>query len=233
MMKKQNFLSKLLLFLLIPALIAAGVFSLDRTNYYLLSTLVIIVTLAAFFLHYESKEKRVRELVIIAVFTAVTVAGRSAFFLLPQVKPMLALTILAGIGLNPQAGFMVGAMSFFVSNIFFGQGPWTPWQMISLGICGLAAGIIFKKGRVPRHLPLICIYGGASAFLIFGGIVNLSFLFFFTSSINLKTVLSVYISAFRDDLTHSISTMFFLSFLTPPILWALEWINKKYDLFDA
>lgn len=76
---------------------------------------------------------------------AVATAGRAAFFMLPNFKPVLAIVIISGAALGKESGFLVGAMSAFVSNFLFGQGPWTPWQMIAMAVVGYLAGLIFHR----------------------------------------------------------------------------------------
>ena len=63
--------------------------------------------------------------------------------------------IIAGVAFGGEAGFLVGAIVGLVSNMFLGQGPWTPWQMFSFGIIGFLAGVLFRKGLL---LSLIHIY---------------------------------------------------------------------------
>jgi hypothetical protein len=84
-------------------------------------------------------------MVIIAVLCGIAVAGRAAFFMLPQFKPVVAIVIIAGASLGAESGFIVGALSGFVSNFIFGQGPWTPWQMFAFGMIGFIAGLLFCK----------------------------------------------------------------------------------------
>ncbi|MBQ9108630.1 MAG: ECF transporter S component, partial [Oscillospiraceae bacterium] len=103
-----------------------------------------------FFLVFEGRKPKPRELVVIAVLCAIGVAGRGAFFMLPQFKPVLALTIIAGVAFGGEAGFLVGAVTMLVSNMIFSQGPWTPWQMFSMGAIGFLSGVLFRKGLLRR-----------------------------------------------------------------------------------
>ena len=98
-----------------------------------------------FLLVFEGRRPKARELVTIAVLCAIGIAGRGLFFMLPQFKPVLALTIIAGVAFGGEVGFLVGAMTMLTSNMIFGQGPWTPWQMFAMGIIGFLAGVLFKK----------------------------------------------------------------------------------------
>src|SRR5690606_36232146 len=135
-----------------------------------------------------------RELIVIAVLAAIAVAGRSAFFMLPQFKPVVAIVIIAGVCLGAEAGFFVGVLTGFVSNFFFGQGPWTPWQMFCFGIIGFIAGLLFEKGLLKKTRLSLCIFGGLSTFFIYGGIINLGSLFMFTAEFSWKALLATYIS---------------------------------------
>ena len=81
---------------------------------------------------------------------ALNVAGRAAFFMLPEFKPVVAMTILAGVAFGGETGFLVGAMTMLVSNMLFSQGPWTPWQMFAMGIIGWLAGVLYRKGVLRR-----------------------------------------------------------------------------------
>ncbi len=122
---------------------------LDLTlrHYYLISVAIICVALAVFAWRFEGRKPRAREVVVIAVLVALAVAGQAAFFMVPQFKPVAALVIIAGVALGAQTGFLVGVLSGFVSNFVFGQGPWTPFQMIAFGLLGLLAGLVFARSR--------------------------------------------------------------------------------------
>ena len=79
-------------------------------------------------------------MVIAAVITALCVVGR----FIPFFKPIAALTIIAAVYLGGETGFMVGAMAALMSNFYFGQGPWTPFQMLAWGMIGLIAGYFLQ-----------------------------------------------------------------------------------------
>ena len=144
-------LSLVILLVLVPLTVL--VFSRFDRKYYLAGLAIIVLTTAAFFLHFESRKPQARELVILAVLCALAVASRAAFAAVPHFKPMLAIVMLTGIAFGPEAGFLCGAISGFSSNFIFGQGPWTPWQMFAYGIGGLLAGLFAMWGilkKAPR-----------------------------------------------------------------------------------
>ena len=134
-----------MILLFIPLTIFTGVFYLDNDYYSIVALLVLIECMLPFVLAFEGRKPKARELVTIAVLCAIGIAGRSLFFMLPQFKPVLALTIITGVALGGETGFLVGAVTMLTSNMLFSQGPWTPWQMFAMGIIGFLAGVLFKR----------------------------------------------------------------------------------------
>ncbi|MEG1887429.1 MAG: ECF transporter S component, partial [Oscillospiraceae bacterium] len=171
-LNKRTILASVMILILIPATIAFGIIFFNDRKYYIISILIIIYTMIPFFMVFESRKPQARELVIISVICAIAIASRVAFFMLPQFKPVIAIVIIAGVAFGAESGFLVGAITGFVSNFFFGQGPWTPWQMFAFGIIGFLAGVLFKKGILTKKKIPLCIFGGLSTLLIFGGIMN-------------------------------------------------------------
>jgi len=135
----------IIVILCIPAVMAVNILFFEDRSYYATSFIIIALSLVPFALVFEGRKPQARELVVIAVMVAVAVVGRAAFFMLPQFKPVVAIVIIAGAALGAESGFAVGALTGFVSNFIFGQGPWTPWQMFAFGIIGFLAGLIFYR----------------------------------------------------------------------------------------
>ena len=96
------------------------------------------VALVAGFAWYERSHPTARVLALIATLAALAALGRVAFAPLPNVKPTTDIVLLTGYVLGGAPGFAVGAVAALASNVFFGQGPWTPWQMVGWGAAGLA-----------------------------------------------------------------------------------------------
>ncbi|MFR6563881.1 MAG: ECF transporter S component [Eubacterium ventriosum] len=114
-------------------------------EYYLAAILIIAISIFLFMWSFEKRKPKTREVVVLAVMTSIATLGRVIFFMLPQFKPCVAIIIITGIMLGKQSGFLCGALTAFVSDFFFGQGPWTPWQMFAFGIIGFISAIFFKK----------------------------------------------------------------------------------------
>lgn len=126
--------------------------------YNLISMLIAFGACAVFYYAYEKREGSIRRMVMISVMTAISVLGRCLFAPVPAFKPVTAIVVLSGIFMGPQAGFLVGSLSALISNIFFGQGPWTPFQMFAWGIIGVTAGLPHMRKLLQNRIPLI-IYG--------------------------------------------------------------------------
>ena len=140
--------------------------------------------------------------------------------------------ILSGISFGGEAGFLVGCLIMMLSNMFMGQGPWTPWQMFAFGMIGFLAGILFQKGILKARKLDLCIYGFLSVFLIYGGIMNPASALMSYGQVTWASLLAFYISGAPVDLVHAISTVIFLWFLSRPMLEKLERIKKKYGLVE-
>lgn len=227
---KRTVMASVLVLLLVPLTIFAGVYFLDDRKYYFISLLVLIETMLPFALVFEGRKPQARELVVIAVLCAIAVAGRAAFFMLPQFKPVAALVIIAAVAFGGETGFLVGAVSMLVSNLFYGQGPWTPWQMFAMGMIGFLAGVLFRRGWLGRTRPALCLYGFLSTLVIYGGIMNPASLLTFQSNPTWEMLLSYYAAGLPFDFIHAASTAFFLGIAAPAMLEKLDRIKIKYGL---
>ena len=231
-LKKRTIFATLLILLLIPLTLFVGVYYFDGRKYYFISLLILLECMLPFFLIFEGRKPQARELVLIAVLVALNVAGRAAFFMLPEFKPVVAMTILAGVAFGGETGFLVGAMTMLVSNMLFSQGPWTPWQMFSMGIIGWLAGVLYRKGVLRRGKLSLCIFGVIASTIIYGGIMNPASALMWAHTINWKIILSYYITGLPVDLVRAIATFFFLWLGAEPMLEKLDRIKTKYGLAE-
>lgn len=143
--RKRLAITAFLIFLVIPALIALTVFLGSKRLYMPLSILILVMVMAPFFMIFERRRPRAREVVLIAMMSALTVASHTFFHIAFPVQIGTAMVIISGISLGPEAGFLIGAMSRFVCNFYMGQGAWTPWQMFCWGLLGFLAGLAFNR----------------------------------------------------------------------------------------
>ena len=232
-LSRRTMVATVLILLFIPLTIFAGVMYLGNQHYNITAFLLLMECMLPFFLVFESRKPKARELVTIAVLCAIGVAGRSAFFMLPQFKPVLALVIISGVALGGETGFLVGAVTMMVSNVLFSQGPWMPWQMFSMGIIGFLAGILFRKGLLRRSRGSLATFGAFAAVIIYGGIMNpAAALMYNSQSINLQMLMAYYVSGLPMDLIHAAATVIFIFLAAEPMLEKLDRIKVKYGLVE-
>lgn len=217
----------------IPALLVLGSRVWDNRKYYLVSMLVIVLAMLPFAVKFEHRRPQARELVILAVMTAIGVAGRAAFAMLPQFKPVVAVVIVTGVAFGGEAGFITGAAIAFLSNFFFGQGPWTPWQMFGFGIIGFLAGLLFAPGRLrARRLPL-CIFGGLATLVIYGLTLDSASVLMLSGAVTWQALLASYASGLVFNVIHAAATVVFLALAGEPLLRKLDRIKTKYGILEA
>ena len=231
-LKERTILATALILLLIPLTLFIGVYCFGGKRYYFISLLILLECMLPFFLIFEGRKPQARELVLIAVLVALNVAGRAAFFMLPEFKPVVAMTILAGVAFGGETGFLVGAMTMLVSNMLFSQGPWTPWQMFAMGIIGWLAGILYRKGVLRRSKLSLCIFGVIASTVVFGGIMNPASALMWSESVNWKIIMSYYITGIPVDLVRAVATFVFLWLGAEPMLEKLDRVKTKYGLAE-
>ena len=201
----------------------------DSVNYYIVSVVILIASMLPFFVSYEQKKVTARDITLTATLIALAVVSRAAFYLVPQVKPIAAVVIVSAVCLGAHKGYIIGAFSAFVSNFIFGQGMWTPFQMVALGTVGLLAGLIFRWLKVNRYT--LSIVGFVLATVVYGAIVDMStVLLAYGNNVTLKGALSIYASGAVFSLVFGGATAVFLFLFGMPFITKIERISKKYGL---
>ena len=216
--------------LLIPLCIFLGMKFIHERPYYYISIAIILLSIIPFIVMFEGRKPQARELVTIAVLCTIGVIGKIAFYMIPQFKPTVAIIIISAMALGSQRGFLIGVITAFVSNIFLGQGPWTPWQMFACGLIGFISGFMYKKEALTKTTVPICIFGFLITLLIYGGIMNPASLIMANDTISMSTLAAYYISGIPYDIIHAASTVIFLIVLAKPMLTKLDRVKKKYGL---
>jgi len=229
---KSTLAAYLITLLAVPLTIYAGICFFGDRKYYFISMLIILETFIPFLMLFENRKPRAREIILISVLCSIAVASRTVFFMVPHFKPIVALVIISGVCLGGEGGFLVGAISAFVSNFFFGQGPWTPWQMFALGLVGFISGLLYKKGIIRRNRVWLSIFGASTAFFLYGGIMNSASLLMFQSNPTWEMFASLYIAGVPFDLIHAASTAIFLWLISEPMIDKIERVKIKYGLME-
>ena len=217
---------------LIPLTIAFGIFALGDRKYFFISLMLVIYAMIPFFLKFEKRRPKAREIIIISVLAAICVAGRVVFYVVPHFKPVVSIVIITGVCFGAESGFLVGAVTGLASNFFFGQGPWTPWQMLCFGIIGLLAGTLFFSGPFKASKLRLCVFGAIVTLVIYGGVMNISAVLMYTQTLTLDAVLAKYVTGLPVDLVHSLSTIVFMLLLSEPMIEKLTRIKLKYGIIE-
>lgn len=217
----------------VPALVAVPLVLIVCAclNCYQSALVTMIMTLLAvgvFFAAFESSRPSLRQIMPTVVLAALAAAGRMLFAPIPDFKPVSAICILGGAVFGRHSGFMVGALAALVSNFFFGQGPWTPWQMYAWGLVGYLAGVLADRGWLD-HMPVLFAFGFASAFL-YALPLNAWNAIGFIHPLTVPALLVSLGAALPFDLVHGVATVAFLAALYLPWKKKLERIKKKYAL---
>jgi energy-coupling factor transport system substrate-specific component len=122
---------------------------------------------------YERSRPSSRVIALVAALAALAVAGRLVLAPIPNVVATTDIALITGYALGGAPGFAVGALAAPVSNLWLGQGPWTPWQMAGWGLCGLAgAALATLSGRRMGRLGL-ALFCAAAGFA-YGALLDLS-----------------------------------------------------------
>ena len=228
--RKSSIIAMVLSLIAVVLTVLAGHYILNDQKFNFICLLIVAELLVPFFLSFENKKPAVRELVIIAVLCALAVAGRAVFYAIPQFKPIGAIVIIAGACLGAEKGFMIGAISALVSNMFFAHGSWTAFQMLGFGLMGFTSGIVFGKGLFHKTKAAMSVFGAFVTLILYGGVVNFSSLLYYPQ-ITAEVVYTTYIVyGLPYDILHAVSTAFFLWFLTEPTVEKLERIKTKYGI---
>lgn len=185
----------------------------------------VVVICAALLIICEKKNTDVRKTVLTAVMTALSIAGRFVFAALPGFKPVTAVVILTGMYLGCQSGFMCGVLTALVSNFYFGQGPWTPFQMLVWGIIGIVSGIIAEP--LKREKLLLVIYG-AGAGMIYSFLMDIYTVIWTMGRWSWSFYGIAIASAVPYTIIYAVSNVVFLLALASPVSKKIGRICKKY-----
>ena len=229
-MKKSHLATLAVFFLLIPLTLYLGT-RLSGRSYYVTGTLIIVELMIPFFLAFEGRKPQARELVVMAVLCALAVAGRVAIPI-PSFKAIFAIIMLSGVAFGPETGFMVGAIAALASNFFYGQGPYTPWQMMAYGAGGMLAGFAFQKGRLPRKPVYLAVFGFFAVILWVGPLLDCSGIFLSLSEITWAGASALFVSGFPVNVSQGICTVLVMLLFGKPLLEKLNRIKLKYGMME-
>ena len=235
--RAKTLLTILAALVLAPLTAVAGM-AVPGNGYYLSGTLIVLYAIVPFFVSFEGRRPTAREIAVVAVLTALAVAARAAFIWVPHFKPMAAVIMIAGLAAGPQTGFLVGSVAALASNFIFGQGPWTPWQMLAFGVAGLVAGLladarVFPRANLswPRRIALATV-GFVLIVGLVGPILDTSTFFYLSTAPTPELAAVVYLAGLPVNAIHGAATALTLLVAANPLLDQLARVRVKYGLLD-
>lgn len=226
--------TRIILLYLIIILIVGSLILFPSTltqHFYLFSFILLAVIFLPFIIRFERRKVNGREIVLLAVLSAVAAVSRIPFASIPNVQPTTFVVIMSGYVFGPESGFLVGATAALVSNLFLGQGPWTPWQMLAWGIIGFLSGVLKKTG-LPKSKLGLCSFGFISGYF-YGLIMNIWLILSMVQTLSFKGMLLLYSGSFYFDTAHALTNVILLYFFGSRWIKILTRFKKKYGLLEG
>ena len=209
--------------ILIPAVAVSGVLLFDEQKHIFVSLMVAFLSLVLFITGFEKKVTGTRRMVLVAVMTALSVLGR----FIPFFKPITAITVITAMYLGGEAGFLVGSLSALLSIFYFGQGPFTAFQMLAWGLIGLMAGVMAEKLKKSRVFLLA--YGVLSG-ILFSLIMDVWTVLWYSAGFDIDLYIASVINAIPHTILYAVSNFIFLYLLAKPFGEKLTRIKIKYGV---
>jgi energy-coupling factor transport system substrate-specific component len=193
----------------------------------LTSFLILGAVLLGGFAWYERSRPPSQVVALVAALAALAIAGRIAFAAFPNVKPTTDIVIFAGYALGGAPGFAVGALAALVSNFWFGQGPWTPWQMAGWGLCGILGAALALGGRNAGRLSLAATCGFAG--IAYGALLNFSLMATYGGDLSLQRFGVLEARAVPFDVAHAAANVALALIAGPAMVRMLIRFRERFE----
>jgi prenyltransferase/squalene oxidase-like repeat protein len=193
----------------------------------LISFLILGAVLLGGFAWYERSRPPSQVVALVAALAALAIAGRIAFAAFPNVKPTTDIVIFAGYALGGAPGFAVGALAALVSNFWFGQGPWTPWQMAGWGLCGILGAALALGGRNAGRLSLAATCGFAG--IAYGALLNFSLMATYGGDLSLERFGVLEARGIPFDLAHAAGNVALALIAGPAMVRMLGRFRERFE----
>lgn len=193
----------------------------------LTSLVIVVAVLLAGVAAASARLTSAHQLALVAALAAFATASRLLFASLPNFKPVTFVVLVAGVALGPAPGFMVGATTALVSNLFFGQGPWTPWQMLAWGAVGATGGLMGLRGRRPRRWELVLV-GGLLA-VGFDWFVSIWMYLAFTAR-TWPALVAMYAQGLAFDISHATATCLFAALFGTQMVVLISRFRRRTEV---
>lgn len=230
---KNNIKSKVLniaeclLLLLVPVMLCVcAYFQFENTA--LITIVTVICSLLPFFFKFEKELPAPKDFMPVVILAAIACAGRIIFAPFPNFKPVSAIVILSGAYFGKEKGFLTGSLAALASNMFFGQGAWTPWQMYAWGLIGFISGTLQSKNLLDKPFVLYS-YGFFSAFL-YGFLLDAWHIVGFITPFSVEAALLAFGAGIPFSLSQAVATVLFLIPIYKPWGKKIKRIQTKYGV---
>lgn len=208
-------------------LLVLGAVVFREKRYAWISIGIAVLSCAVMLHSFDRRHTHIRRMVFVSVMTALSVAGRFLFAVIPAFKPMTAVIVMTGMYFGVEAGFLCGALTAVLSNFYFGQGPWTPFQMVSFGIIGLLAGVLHKPLKASRAA---LVFYGVFAGMLYSLIMDVWTILWSQASFDPDMYAAAILAASPFTLLYSISNVIFLLLMRRPLGARLQRVITKYGV---
>ncbi len=191
------------------------------------SFLIVGAAIIAGFAWYERSRPPAQVVALVAALAALAIAGRIAFAAFPNVKPTTDIVVFAGYALGGAPGFAVGALTALVSNFWFGQGPWTPWQMVGWGLCGVLGALLALGTRNAGRLVLAAVCGFAG--ILYGALLNFSLMATYGGDLSWRHFLVLQARAIPFDVAHVLGNVVLALVAGPAMVRMLTRFRERFE----
>jgi energy-coupling factor transport system substrate-specific component len=190
-----------------------------------LSFILLLLVIAVIFARFEEASLSSKEVALIGILAAITAASRIPFAALPNIKPCTFLIIVTGLVFGALAGAMVGSMTAAVSNMFFGQGPWTAWEMVAWAMVGIIAGMVGKRIKEEITVTHVIMLGVVLG-LAYNTLMDFSsWITFYRADPNL--FVPTFVAGIPFGILHIIGNVVFAAVLGKPVLTLYKRFKRR------
>jgi energy-coupling factor transport system substrate-specific component len=192
------------------------------------SLVILAAVIVGGFAWYERSRPPARIVALVAALAALAVAGRLVLAPIPNVKATTDIVLFTGYALGGGPGFVAGALAALVSNFWFGQGPWTPWQMTGWGMVGIGGAVLAaatgrRLGRV--GLAVACGIAG----LAYGALLDLSVMVTYGGEQSLDRYLAISARGVPFNIAHAAGNVVLALVAGPALVRMLERFRSRSE----
>ena len=195
----------------------------------IVSLIFLALTLGAVFFEFENRASSAKQIALIAMLGTVSALSRIPFAALMNFQPCTFFIICSGYVFGPMSGFMVGAVTPIISNIFLGQGPWTAYQIFTWGLTGLLSGVIgwFTISQPGLRKTVLMAYGTLAG-IMYAMIINIWFWAMYLYPHTLNTYKGALYTAALWTVSHSLANVVFMWLFGNRVIQLLERFKRRF-----